>query len=337
MSEDKYHGVGKFNVLTGKQKSKSANKTYTNIFSDTLIKLARKDKKICAITAAMPTGTGLDKFKKTFPKRTFDVGIAEQHAVTFAAGLAAEGLKPFATIYSTFLQRAYDQIIHDVAIQNLPVRFTIDRAGLVGADGPTHAGSFDVAFLSNLPNFITMAASDEQELANMIKTCANIAHAPSAVRYPRGEIIGLSKILSPKILKIGKGRIIKEGTDVALFSYGTRLQECIKASNILENNGISCTIADARFCKPLDKKLLFRLAKEHKLLLTIEEGAIGGFGSHVLHTLIDNNKLNHGLRLQTMRLPDSFLDHDTPEKMYVSAKLNHSYIAKKVLATLKSM
>ncbi len=334
-SADKYHGVGKFDVVTGTQSKKPQLQTYTEVFSKALIKLAKSDKKICAITAAMPSGTGLDKFKELYPERTFDVGIAEQHAITFAAGLAAEGMKPFATIYSTFLQRAYDQVIHDVAIQNLPVRFAIDRAGLVGADGPTHAGSFDIAYLCNLPNFICMAASDEEELANMVKTISEIDYAPSAVRYPRGSGIGKRIPTVLKSLQIGEGRIIQEGTSIAIISYGTRLQECILAGEKLKNNGFSSTIMDARFCKPLDTKLLFRIAKNHSAIITIEEGSIGGFGSQVLNSLIANNKTFNGLKLRCITLPDIFIDQDTPENMYKSAKMDSNSIFKTALNLIK--
>ncbi|MBV68221.1 MAG: 1-deoxy-D-xylulose-5-phosphate synthase [Pelagibacterales bacterium] len=338
-SSDKFHGVGKFNITTGIQNKSTSNKTYTSIFSDTLVQLAKKDKKICAITAAMPSGTGLDSFMKKFPKRTFDVGIAEQHAVTFAAGLACEGLKPFATIYSTFLQRAYDQVIHDVAIQNLPVRFAIDRAGLVGADGPTHAGSFDIAYLSNLPNFVTMAASNEKELARMILTCSDINDSPSAFRYPRGAGTGINfDFKKIKKLKIGKGKIISEGNDIILLSYGARLSEVKKAANILlEEKKITSTIVDARFCKPLDKKLILELCNYHKALITVEEGSVGGFGSHVLNFIV-NNRLNiyKKLIIETIELPDQFIDQDTPEKMYAHAKMNSSNIVKRIISRLKS-
>ena len=334
-SEDKFHGVGKFNVLTGKQKKSKTNKSYTSIFAETLIELAQKDKKICAITAAMPSGTGLDMFMKKYPSRTFDVGIAEQHAVTFAAGLACEGMKPFAAIYSTFLQRAYDQVVHDVAIQSLPVRFAIDRAGLIGADGATHAGSFDISYLSNLPNFITMAASDDLELARMIYTCADINHAPSAFRYPRGPGTGVNISKTVKKIAIGKGRILQEGSDVAFLSYGARLNEVKLASKILENHKISSTIADARFCKPLDKKLVLDLCKNHKLLITIEEGSIGGFGSHVLNCIIKNNdNLYQRVLVDTIELPDTFIDQDSPENMYSFAKMNSLDIVERVLRKL---
>ncbi len=335
-SSDKFHGVGKFNIKTGEQSKSASNKTYTSVFSDTLVHLAKKDKKICAITAAMPSGTGLDNFMKKFPSRTFDVGIAEQHAVTFSAGLACEGLKPFTAIYSTFLQRAYDQVVHDVAIQNLPVRFAIDRAGLVGADGATHAGSFDIAYLSNLPNFITMAASNEEELTRMIFTCSDINHAPSAFRYPRGSGQGIKIDLNTiKKLRIGKAKVIKEGHDIILLSYGARLSEVKKASFILEEQNISSTIVDARFCKPLDKKLILSLCKYHKALITIEEGCVGGFGSHVLNFLINNSSnIYKNLIIETIQLPDTFIDQDTPDKMYAYAKMNSINIAKRILARL---
>ena len=334
-SEDKFHGVGKFDVITGEQKKSNTNKSYTSIFAETLINLAKKDRKICAITAAMPSGTGLDMFMRKYPSRTFDVGIAEQHAVTFAAGLACEGMKPFAAIYSTFLQRAYDQVVHDIAIQSLPVRFAIDRAGLVGADGPTHAGSFDIAYLSNLPNFITMAASDDLELARMVHTCANINHAPSAFRYPRGPGIGIDINRPIKKITIGKGRIIQEGNDIAFLSYGTRLNEVKLASKILETHKISSTIADARFCKPLDKKLVLDLCRNHKLLITIEEGSIGGFGSHVLNFIIkNNNNFYQKILIDTIELPDKFIDQDSPENMYSIAKMNSTNIVTRVLRKL---
>jgi 1-deoxy-D-xylulose-5-phosphate synthase len=334
-SEDKFHGVGKFNVTTGQQNKSSSNKSYTNIFSENLIDIAKKDKKICAITAAMPSGTGLDSFMKKYPSRTFDVGIAEQHAVTFAAGLACEGMKPFAVIYSTFLQRAYDQIVHDVAIQKLPVRFAIDRAGLVGADGPTHAGSFDISFLSNLPHFITMAASDDLELARMVYTCADIDHAPSAFRYPRGPGQGINIKNPVKKLTIGKGKLIKTGNDIAFLSYGARLEEVKLASKILEDYKISSTIADARFCKPLDKKLILDLCKNHKLLVTIEEGALGGFGSHVTNFLLNHNfNLYNKTLIDCIYFPDRFIEHDTPFNMYKVAKMNSTDIVNRVLLKL---
>ncbi len=334
-SDDKFHGVGKFNILTGQQKKTESNKSYTKVFAESLINIAKKDKKVCAITAAMPSGTGLDLFMKKFPTRTFDVGIAEQHAVTFAAGLACEGMKPFAAIYSTFLQRAYDQVVHDVAIQKLPVRFAIDRAGLVGADGPTHAGSFDIAFLSNLPNFITMAASDDLELARMIYTCADINHVPSAFRYPRGSGLGLDIKEPVKKLIIGKGRIVKEGNDVAILSYGTKLQEVKLAAKKLEKYKLTCTIVDARFCKPLDKKLVLDLCKNHRLLVTIEEGAIGGFGSHVTNFLANNeNNFLQKVLLECIHLPDKFIDQDTPYHMYSIANMNSENIIKRILKKL---
>ena len=324
---DKMHGVAKFDVLTGAQaKSKSPLPSYTKVFAESLIAEARADDKIVAITAAMPSGTGLDLFQKEFPNRTFDVGIAEQHAVTFAAGLATEGYKPVCAIYSTFLQRAYDQVVHDVAIQNLPVRFAIDRAGLVGADGATHAGAFDVAYLGCLPNFVLMAAADEAELQNMTATLAAYNDGPIALRYPRGEGIGLQLPERGTPLAIGKGRILREGTKVALLSYGTRLQECLKAADQLATMGLSTTVADARFAKPLDKELVSRLAQNHEVLITIEEGSVGGFGSFVLQHLSDTGALDAGLKIRTMALPDVFLDHDTPKKQYDLAELNAQHI-----------
>ena len=337
-SSDKFHGVGKFNIETGKQNKSQSKKTYTAVFSDTLLHLAKKDKKVCAITAAMPSGTGLDKFMKKFPSRTFDVGIAEQHAVTFAAGLACEGLKPFAALYSTFLQRAYDQVVHDVAIQKLPVRFAIDRAGFVGADGSTHAGSFDIAYLSNLPNFITMAASNEEELARMIITCSNINDCPSAFRYPRGQGLGIDINFDKiKKLKIGKANLVKEGNDIFFLSYGAKLSEVKKAAVILEEKKLTSTIVDARFCKPLDKNLILKLCKYHKILVTIEEGSIGGFGSHVLNFLINNkSNMSKKLIIETIQFPDIFIEQDTPENMYSQAKMDSINIAKRVLNRLKS-
>ena len=306
-SADKYHGVVKFDVATGAQvKSKPSAPAYQKVYGESLIKEARKDDKIVAITAAMPSGTGIDLFQKEFPKRTFDVGIAEQHGVTFAAGLATEGFKPFATIYSTFLQRAYDQVVHDVAIQNLPVRFAMDRAGLVGADGPTHAGSFDIAYLGCLPNFVLMAAADEAELVHMVATAVAIDDRPSALRYPRGEGRGVPMPEEGKPLEIGKGRILREGTKVALFSYGARLGECLKAADELAAHGLSTTVADARFAKPLDVDLLLRLAREHEVLLTIEEGSIGGFGAFVMQALAEHGVLDRGLKIRSMVLPDMF-------------------------------
>jgi 1-deoxy-D-xylulose-5-phosphate synthase len=334
-SADKYHGVVKFDVATGaQQKSKGGAPQYTKVFADSLIKEARKDDKIVAITAAMPSGTGLDLFQKEFPNRTFDVGIAEQHGVTFAAGLATEGFKPFATIYSTFLQRAYDQVVHDVAIQKLPVRFALDRAGLVGADGPTHAGSFDVAFLGCLPNFVLMAAADEAELVHMVATAAAIDDRPSALRYPRGEGLGVAMPEEGKPLEIGKGRILREGTKVALFSYGARLGECLKAADELATYGLSTTVADARFAKPLDVEMLLRLAREHEVLLTIEEGSVGGFGTYVLQTLAEHGVLDRGLKVRPMVLPDIFIDQDSPNAMYAQAGLDAKGIVRKAFEAL---
>jgi len=334
-SADKYHGVVKFDVATGaQQKSKGGAPQYTKVFAESLIKEARKDDKIIAITAAMPSGTGIDLFQKEFPNRTFDVGIAEQHGVTFAAGLATEGFKPFATIYSTFLQRAYDQVVHDVAIQKLPVRFALDRAGLVGADGPTHAGSFDVAYLGCLPNFVLMGAADEAELVHMVATQVAIDDRPSALRYPRGEGLGVAMPEEGKPLEIGKGRILREGTKVALFSYGARLGECLKAADELATYGLSTTVADARFAKPLDVDMLLRLAREHEVLLTIEEGAIGGFGTYVLQTLAEHGVLDRGLKVRSMVLPDIFIDQDSPNAMYAKAGLDAKGIVTKAFEAL---
>ena len=334
-SADKYHGVSKFNVVTGEQSKSIPNApTYTNIFGNQLVKHANNDDKIVGITAAMPGGTGMNIFAKSFPERMFDVGIAEQHAVTFAAGLAAEGYKPFCAIYSTFLQRGYDQVVHDVAIQNLPVRFALDRAGLVGADGPTHAGSFDIAYLGCLPNMVLMAASDEVELANMVATAVEYNDGPIAFRYPRGEAIGIDIPLKPEILEIGKGRILREGSQIALLSYGTRLEEALGAAKELEALGLSTTVADARFAKPLDKKLILQLADEHEVLITIEEGSIGGFGSFVLHELAKEGILDEGLKIRSMHLPDEFIDHDTPDKMYEKAELDSKAIVRTVFETL---
>jgi 1-deoxy-D-xylulose-5-phosphate synthase len=336
-SGDKYHGVSKFNVSTGEQaKSKSNIPSYTKVFAETLIKHAEQDTKIIGITGAMPSGTGLNLFEKKFPDRTFDVGIAEQHAVTFAAGLATEGYKPYAAIYSTFLQRAYDQVVHDVALQSLPVRFAIDRAGLVGADGPTHAGSFDITYLSTLPNFVVMAASDESELVKMINTSVIINDRPSAFRYPRGNGVGVELPSIKETLEIGKGRIIKEGKKVALINFGTRLEECKKASEKLLKKGIDVTIIDARFAKPLDEKLIMETASTHEVLITIEEGSVGGFGSHVMQFLSDRGIFDRGLKFRSMILPDIFIDQDTPEKMYETAGLDSSSIANKVEETLNS-
>jgi len=334
-SADKFHGVSRFNVVTGAQeKGRPAAPSYTKVFAETLIKLAERDDKIVAITAAMPSGTGLDLFAKKFPRRSFDVGIAEQHAVTFAAGLAAEGYRPFAAIYSTFLQRAYDQVVHDVAIQKLPVRFAIDRAGLVGADGPTHAGAFDITYLGCLPGFTLMAAADEAELVRMLATAAAIDDGPSAVRYPRGDGIGVPLPDPALPLEIGMGRILREGTTVALLSYGARLQECQRAADELQSQGLSTTVADARFAKPLDTDLIRRLAREHEVLVTIEEGAIGGFGSHVLQFLALAGMLDDGLKVRTMVLPDCFIDQDKPEAMYAKAGLNAPGIVRTVMAAL---
>ena len=335
-SSDKFHGVSKFNIVTGTQKkNKNSPPSYTNIFADTLIKIAKKDKKIVAITAAMPSGTGLDKFEKIFPNRFFDVGIAEQHAVTFAAGLAAEGMKPFAAIYSTFLQRAYDQIVHDVAIQELPVRFAIDRAGLVGADGATHAGSFDIAYLANIPKMVLMAAADENELRRMIITAAAINDRPSAFRYPRGASIGLKLDSEVKPLTIGKGRIIKNGKKICILSFGARLYESIKAAEILSTENYNITIADARFCKPLDKQLIKKLISNHEILITIEEGVIGGFGSHVMQYITDNNLLLNNSKIQSIVFPDKFIDQATPESMYKMAKMDSISIVNKIKSLLK--
>ena len=336
-SGDKYHGVSKFNIATGEQaKSKSNAPSYTKVFAETLIKHAEQDTKIIGITGAMPSGTGLNLFEKKFPDRTFDVGIAEQHAVTFAAGLATEGYKPYAAIYSTFLQRAYDQVVHDVALQSLPVRFAIDRAGLVGADGPTHAVSFDITYLSTLPNFIVMAASDESELVKMINTSVHINDRPSAFRYPRGNGIGVEMPSISEILEIGKGRIVQEGTKAAILNFGTRLEECKKASEILSKKGISITIIDARFAKPLDEKLIIEAATNHEVLISIEEGSIGGFGSHVMQFLSDRGIFDKGLKFRSMILPDIFIDQDTPERMYEKAGLDSLSIANKIEETLNS-
>ncbi len=334
-SADKYHAVVKFDVATGAQaKAKPNAPSYQNVFGQSLVKEAQKDDKVVGITAAMPSGTGIDIFQKTFPTRTFDVGIAEQHAVTFAAGLATEGFKPFCAIYSTFLQRGYDQVVHDVAIQSLPVRFAIDRAGLVGADGATHAGSFDNAYLGCLPNFVIMAASDEAELVHMVATQVAINDKPSALRYPRGEGRGVEMPEVGVPLPIGKGRIVRQGSKVALLSFGTRLAECEKAADELATLGLSATIADARFMKPLDVDLVLKLANEHEVLITIEEGAVGGFGSHVLQTLADHGALDKGLRVRAMVLPDVFLDHDSPNAMYALAGLDAKGIVKKVFEAL---
>ena len=332
---DKYHGVVKFNVVTGEQvKAAAGPPSYTKVFAQALIKEAEKDDRIVAITAAMPSGTGLDLFEKAFPKRMFDVGIAEQHAVTFAAGLAADGMKPFCAIYSTFLQRGYDQVVHDVAIQRLPVRFAMDRAGLVGADGPTHAGSFDVGFMGALPGMILMAASDEVELARMVATAASIDDRPSAFRYPRGEGLGLEMPAVNEPLEIGKGRIVREGTSVAILSFGTRLGESLKAADLLAARGLSATVADARFAKPLDIDLILRLAREHEALITVEEGSMGGFGAFVLQELAARGALDRGLKVRTLVLPDVFQDQDKPDLMYAQAGLDAEGIAAGALAAL---
>ena len=334
-SEDKFHGVNKFDVITGAQaKPTTTTPTFTKVYGDTLTKHGEVDSKIVAITGAMPSGTGVDIFSKKFPNRAFDVGIAEQHAVTFAAGLATEGYKPFATIYSTFLQRAYDQVVHDVAIQSLPVRFAIDRAGLVGADGPTHAGSFDITYLATLPNFIVMAPSDEAELVRMVNTAVTINDRPSAFRYPRGNGYGVNLPSINEVLEIGKARVVKRGTKVCLLSLGTRLQECIKAAQQLDAKGISTTVIDARFAKPLDEQLILDSAKSHEVLITIEEGSIGGFGSHVSHLLAERGVFDKGLKFRSMNLPDVFIEQDTPERMYDVAELNAFHISKKALEVL---
>jgi len=335
-SADKYHGVVKFDVITGVQaKAKSNAPQYTKVFAESLIKEARKDDKIVAVTAAMPSGTGLDLFGKAFPERTFDVGIAEQHGVTFCAGLATEGYKPFAVIYSTFLQRAYDQIVHDVAIQRLPVRFAMDRAGLVGADGPTHAGSFDVAYLGCLPGFVIMAAADEAELVHMVATQVAIEDRPSALRYPRGEGVGVDMPEFGVPLEIGKGRVVREGHKVALLSFGTRLAECMKAADELAQLGLSTTVADARFAKPLDTDLVLRLARDHEVLVTIEEGSIGGFGTYVMQALAEHGMLDRGdLKVRMMVLPDIFIDQDSPNAMYAKAGLDSKGIVAKVFEAL---
>ncbi len=334
-SADKYHGVVKFDVATGAQaKSKSNAPSYQKVFGESLIKEAAKDKRIIGITAAMPSGTGIDLFQKAFPERTYDVGIAEQHAVTFAAGMATEGMKPFCAIYSTFLQRAYDQVVHDVAIQKLPVRFAMDRAGLVGADGPTHAGSFDIAYLGCLPGFVLMAAGDEADLVHMVATQAALDDCPSALRYPRGEGVGVTMPEEGKPLEIGKGRILKEGHKIALLSYGTRLSECLTAAEELAAYGLSTTVADARFAKPLDTDLVLRLARHHEVLVTIEEGSIGGFGSYVMQTLAEASVLDRGLKVRSMVLPDSFIDQDSPNAMYAKAGLDAKGIVAKVFEAL---
>ena len=334
-SADKYHGVVKFDVATGVQaKAKSNAPAYQKVFGESLIKEANKDPKIIGITAAMPSGTGIDLFQKAFPDRTFDVGIAEQHAVTFAAGLATEGYKPFCAIYSTFLQRAYDQVVHDVAIQRLPVRFAMDRAGLVGADGPTHAGSFDLAYLGCLPGFVLMAAADEADLVHMVATQVAIDDRPSGLRYPRGEGVGVEMPIEGVPLEIGKGRIVREGSKVAILSLGTRLAEALKAAEELAGFGLSTTVADARFAKPIDTDLILRLANEHEVLITVEEGAIGGFAAQVMQTLAEHGAFDRGLKLRSMVLPDIFIDHDSPTAMYAKAGLDAKSIVKKVFEAL---
>jgi 1-deoxy-D-xylulose-5-phosphate synthase len=333
---DKYHGVVPFDVITGTQAKAKANApAYTKVFADSLIKQAREDDKIVAISAAMPTGTGLDMFGREFPDRTFDTGIAEQHAVTFAAGLATEGYKPFCAIYSTFLQRGYDQVVHDVALQNLPVRFALDRAGLVGADGATHAGSFDIAYLGCLPNMVIMAAADEAELVHMVATATAYDQGPIAFRFPRGEGVGIDMPERGIPLEIGRGRIVKEGTRVALLSLGTRLAEALKAAEELETRGLSTTVADARFAKPLDEEMILRLARDHEVLITVEEGSIGGFGSFVQQLLTDRGLLdNGGLKVRSMVLPDVYIDHDKPDRMYAQAGLDAQSIVRRVFDIL---
>jgi len=334
-AEDKHHAVARFDVVTGKQSKAQTNApSYTKVFGQQLIKQAERDDRIVAITAAMPSGTGLDLFGQAFPSRTYDVGIAEQHAVTFAAGLAADGMKPFAAIYSTFLQRGYDQVVHDVALQSLPVRFAIDRAGLVGADGATHAGSFDIGYLGQLPGFVLMGASDEAELARMVATAVVIDDRPSGFRYPRGEGVGVDIPDVAEPLEIGKGRIVREGTAVAILSFGTRLRESLLAADMLAARGLSATVADARFAKPLDVDLILRLAREHEALITVEEGAMGGFGAFVLQTLAERGALDRGLKIRTLTLPDIFQDHDKPEVMYAQAGLDAEGILRASLAAL---
>nr|WP_283776466.1 1-deoxy-D-xylulose-5-phosphate synthase [Stappia sp. WLB 29] len=334
-SADKYHGVAKFDVITGEQSKPKANApSYTRVFAESLVEEARHDERIVAITAAMPDGTGLDLFGEAYPERTFDVGIAEQHAVTFAAGMATEGYKPFCAIYSTFLQRGYDQVVHDVAIQGLPVRFPIDRAGLVGADGPTHAGSFDTAYLACLPGFVVMAAGDEAELRNMVATAAAYDEGPISFRYPRGEGVGIDLPQRGQVLEIGKGRVIREGTKVALLSFGSRLRECLLAADELDAAGLSTTVADARFAKPLDEDLVMRLAREHEVLVLVEEGSVGGFGSHVLQLLAERGALDAGLKVRPLCLPARFIEHDRPERMYAEAGLDARGILQTVFAAL---
>lgn len=336
-ASDKYHGVGKFDVITGTlAKAKPNAPSYTSTFAKALMEEARHDDKIIAVTAAMPSGTGLDKFADIYPTRCFDVGIAEQHAVTFAAGMATEGLKPFVALYSTFLQRAYDQVVHDVAIQNLPVRFPIDRAGFVGADGPTHAGSFDTTYLATLPNMVVMAASDEAELMHMTRTAADYDGGPISFRYPRGEGVGVDLPERGEILQIGKGRVVKQGTKIALLSFGTRLADCLLAAEDLDARGLSTTVADARFAKPLDHDLIRQLAREHEILMTIEEGAVGGFGAHVGHFLSHQGLLDHGLKFRPMVMPDIYMDQAKPEQMYAQAQLDRKGILECVFHALGS-
>ena len=336
-SSDKFHGVGNFDVVTGAQNTKRSNApSYTSIFAKALVQAAREDDKIVAITAAMPSGTGVDQFALEYPERCFDVGIAEQHAVTFAAGLATQGYKPFVAIYSTFLQRAYDQIVHDVAIQCLPVRFAIDRAGLVGSDGPTHAGSFDITYLATLPNFVVMAASDEAELLHMVATAANIGQQPSAFRYPRGEGTGIDLPEHGKVLPIGKGYIVREGDRIAILSFGARLAECLKAADDLASQGWPTTVANARFAKPLDTELIGQLASNHEVLLTIEEGSIGGFSAHVMQFLATDGFLDKGLKLRTMVFPDRFISHGTPKGMYEDAGMTATDIVRNALSALQA-
>ena len=336
-SEDKYHGVGKFNVVTGAPAGGKSNvPTYTKVFARSLVREAQADDKIVAITAAMPSGTGIDLFEREFPERAFDVGLAEQHAVTFAAGLAAEGMKPFATIYSTFLQRAFDQIVHDVAIQNLPVRFAMDRAGYVGADGQTHCGAFDIAYMGCLPNMVVMAPSDEAELVHMVATAVAIDDRPCAFRYPRGEGIGVELPERGEALPIGRGRVIREGAKIALLSYGARLKDCLEAANNLDARGLSTTVADARFAKPIDRALLMRLAAEHEVLVTVEEGSIGGFASQAMHALAESGAFDAGLKFRPLAMPDSFLDHDAPDLQVERAGLSASHIVEVALRALGS-
>ncbi len=332
---DKYHGVNRFDVITGAQAKAPANApSYTKVFAQSLVQEAREDERIVAVTAAMPSGTGLDLFEKEFPERTFDVGIAEQHAVTFAAGLATEGLRPFAAIYSTFLQRGYDQVVHDVALQNLPVRFAIDRAGFVGADGPTHCGAFDITYLASLPNFVVMAASDEAELRHMVRTAVEHDQGPIAFRYPRGNGVGVEMPERGEVLELGRGRVMREGTKVALLSLGSRLEDCLKAADELDAAGLSTTVADARFAKPLDTALIRRLAQEHEVLIPIEEGAIGGFGSHVLNFLAHEGLLERGVKVRPMAMPDRFINHAKPERMVEDAGLDAGAIVRTVFAAL---